>query len=827
MAWFRWFRRSRQPAHSFPSLPFVRPRVEQLESRIAPAVTAALGGGILTVLGTPANDNIQISLRNGGTQIAVLSGGAPVGTFANAAVNSIAINTAAGTDFVRIDANVLQPASITGTGSDFFYGGGGVTTLQGGSGPNRLVAGAGATTINGGTGTNQLIGGPGSDAFVGGAGTNVFYNVKTTDTTTGTAAKIVTNQPPPVVVENITTSEVSTLLERAAAATPSDDAIVAVVDRAGNILGVRVEGNVSPVLLANTTQLTFAIDGAVSLARTAAYFSNDQAPLTSRTVEFISQSTITQQEVQSNPDLDDPNNPLAGPGLVAPIGIGGHFPPDIPFTNQVDLYDIENTNRDSLIFDLNGNRDAADTITLPDRFNLDPAHFNATAADLPAPESYGYNAFTAADPAHFAQSRGIATLPGGIPLFKNGQLVGGIGVFFPGTTGYASEENSSLGATYNPNEPDRTLEAEFIAFAAAGGSSAAGASFGALGGAPALPGYDLPNGRIDLNGITLDIYGTGGTRGISNTVAVGQRLGIGKGNANSSAVNPGNPFDPNDPNQVINAGTGAREQAGVQPPSGMIESAFNGDPTPSGQFLTAGDVTKIINQGLAQAAVTRAAIRLPASSPAQFVFAISDLNGNIIGLYRSADATVFSLGVAVAKARNVAYYADPTQLQAIDEVPGVPDGAALTSRTFRYLAEPFFPEGIDGAPPGPFSIFQDKQNDPHTGLQAGPRKPPSSYQSVQGYNAFNPDTNFHQPITAANLGNQNGVVLFPGSVPLYKNGVLVGGLGVSGDGVDQDDVVTALAKMGYEAPVNLQADNYYYQGVRLPYQKFNRNPEGD
>ena len=52
--------------------------------------------------------------------------------------------------------------------------------------------------------------------------------------------------------------------------------------------------------------MVFAIDGAVSLARTGAYFANDQAPLTSRTIQEISQTTITQREVQSNPDVPDP-----------------------------------------------------------------------------------------------------------------------------------------------------------------------------------------------------------------------------------------------------------------------------------------------------------------------------------------------------------------------------------------------------------------------------------------------------------------------------------------------------------------------------------------
>jgi uncharacterized protein GlcG (DUF336 family) len=165
-------------------------------------------------------------------------------------------------------------------------------------------------------------------------------------------------------------------------------------------------------------------------------------------------------------------------------------------------------------------------------------------------------------------------------------------------------------------------------------------------------------------------------------------------------------------------------------------------------------------------------------------------------------------------------------LQAIDKLAGIPAGTAFTARTFRYLALPRFPEGIDGSPPGPFSILKDGGASPTTGLQTGPRKAPRQFTSAQGYNDFNPNTNFHQTGVPQALGNQNGIVFFPGSVPLYKNGVLVGGLGVSGDGVDQDDVTTALAKAGFEAPTALRVDNYTYQGIRLPYQKFNRNPEG-
>jgi hypothetical protein len=39
-----------------------------------------------------------------------------------------------------------------------------------------------------------------------------------------------------------------------------------------------------------------------------------------------------------------------------------------------------------------------------------------------------------------------------------------------------------------------------------------------------------------------------------------------------------------------------------------------------------------------------------------------------------------------------------------------------------------------------------------------------------------------------------------GSVPLYKNGVLVGAIGISGDGVDQDDLIGAAGANGFSPP---------------------------
>ncbi len=620
--------------------------------------------------------------------------------------------------------------------------------------------------------------------------------------------------PPAVDGTILPANEVNTLLARASAATPSNDGIIVIVDRGGNILGVSVENGVSSAITSDPAKLTFAIDGALSLARTGAFFANDQAPLTSRTVQFISQTTITQRMVQSSPDVTDLNSPFYGPGIVAPIGVGGHFPPNIPNTPQVDLLGIEFDNRDSSVTPgPDGILGTADDVTLSTRFNVNPAFIPAsipTAEQLHAPDSYGI--VSGIDPG--AQSRGEATLPGGLPIYRLGtdgqfHVVGGIGVFYPGTTGYASEENSSLSADFNPAKPDRSLEAEYAAFAAVGGAPLIGLPIGTLGGIPALPDIAFPltpdQQRIDLAGITLDIVGPGGIAGPGNLVAYGNALGHG--------VNTGTL-------QTLGPSVGATTISGVPVPDGWLVLPHDG------VGISAAQVTQMIDQGILQATQTRAAIRLPLGSATSMTFAVTDETGEVLGLYRMADSTVFSIGVAVAKARNVAYYNNASQLQPQDELPGVPAGFAFTARTFRYLAQPFFPEGV-GPNPGIWSALNDIAVNPNNGLNIGPPLPASAYTSIEDFIAFNPQANFHSPF---NPLNQNGTVLFPGSSGVYVtlNGLsyLVGGLGVSGDGVDQDDVVTATSITGYTPPASIEVDQIMFRGVRLPYQKFDRNPTG-
>jgi hypothetical protein len=72
----------------------------------------------------------------------------------------------------------------------------------------------------------------------------------------------------------------------------------------------------------------------------------------------------------------------------------------------------------------------------------------------------------------------------------------------------------------------------------------------------------------------------------------------------------------------------------------------------------------------------------------------------------------------------------------------------------------------------------------------------------------------------------NGITIFPGGFPIYRNGQLIGAVGISGDGVDQDDIVGASGSSVFPAPFEIRADQFHFDGTRLPYAKFPRDPEG-
>jgi hypothetical protein len=127
-----------------------------------------------------------------------------------------------------------------------------------------------------------------------------------------------------------------------------------------------------------------------------------------------------------------------------------------------------------------------------------------------------------------------------------------------------------------------------------------------------------------------------------------------------------------------------------------------------------------------------------------------------------------------------------------------------------FLAQSTFPPGIDGTPPGPFFGLQER----------------FSIITSVAITATNPVNGaVFTTMTTPDPNLPNGMTIFPGGFPLYRNGVLVGAIGVSGDGVDQDDLISASGGSLFPAPEAIRADRQQYRGARLPYAKFPRNPE--
>jgi uncharacterized protein GlcG (DUF336 family) len=161
---------------------------------------------------------------------------------------------------------------------------------------------------------------------------------------------------------------------------------------------------------------------------------------------------------------------------------------------------------------------------------------------------------------------------------------------------------------------------------------------------------------------------------------------------------------------------------------------------------------------------------------------VVDRAGRVLAIFRRPAASGAEVEKALSLARTGAFFSSI--------------GTPLSSRTVRAISRPNFPEGIPKTQPGPFA-------------------------DMYAADTASPCTQGHQPANQ----NQSGIVFFPGSAPLYRNGQLMGGLGVSGDGVEEDDYVTSGGAVSFLAPPASRADQVFIRGVRLPYWSFPRNPE--
>lgn len=250
-------------------------------------------------------------------------------------------------------------------------------------------------------------------------------------------------------------------------------------------------------------------------------------------------------------------------------------------------------------------------------------------------------------------------------------------------------------------------------------------------------------------------------------------------------------------------------------------------PIRGGSSLAADEVRQVLTQAVAQAARTRAAIRQPLGSDARVSYAVVDVDGAVLGFVQNQDAPNFGIDVAVQKARTAAFFSSPgaaADLRRAGLAVYLRDGLALdgsvafTSRAVGFLAQPFFPPGISGTDPGPFSLPLDRGEWSvfNTGLQLD-----LVQDALDAALAGAPPAR----CSAAIPSLPNGITIFPGGVPLYKGGRLVGAIGISGDGVDQDDLIASAGSAGFEAPPERRCDRVSVRGVRLPYVKFPRHPE--
>jgi uncharacterized protein GlcG (DUF336 family) len=301
--------------------------------------------------------------------------------------------------------------------------------------------------------------------------------------------------------------------------------------------------------------------------------------------------------------------------------------------------------------------------------------------------------------------------PGGIPIFRGGKVVGGVGV-----AGVA---------------PDF---AEYAATLAAAGAGR-GLDFSEPLGTP---------GAVFIDGLRLPFFGT-----CANITCIRKAL-----KTQPPGSSPGS----------LSSGTFLiQPRDGLQAPENYVLGP-RGSSVPGG--LTAEEVRRIIEESVAVASRTRAMIRLPINQPTRMTIGISDETGAILALYRMPDGAMFSSDVAMTKARNAYYFStregyevlrdtargarEPRDRYTWEPEPPPGRGWALTARTISFAGQPLFPPGID---------LEDQLERNGAERQRGPWFDLYVYDSK---NACTEGPAASAAATAAFL-NQSGIVWFPGS----------------------------------------------------------------
>ena len=392
---------------------------------------------------------------------------------------------------------------------------------------------------------------------------------------------------------------------------------------------------------------------------------------------------------------------------------------------------------------------------------------------------------------------GLAADPGGFPLYKNGMVVGGIGVVI--------RSNPTYTLDLNPTDIDNDLK-EIIAQSATSGFT---------------PQTCIRANQITANGVTLrysdsddNLKTPSLTTLVSATASYGSAFGALASVTNyyvaGTAPAAGTAYG--------NAASGfAADSTHFSGQSGYVmvtAASANRYPPTASSGLSAAEVTTLLQNGLTVANVTRAQIRKPLDSAAQVTISVVDQTGVILGIARTTDAPMFGTDVSLQKARTASFFShlstrtnnargNLSTLNLLgDYISSSTDSRhadvffpslgntsfnsniAFSARAIGNIHRPYFPDGIESKSRGPLSKSVSSWSPFNVGLQL---------DLVQSKIVAALSSSTLTSCTASSVGIDNGIQVFPGGVPIYKSGVLVGGIGVSGDGVDQDDMISFLA----------------------------------
>jgi uncharacterized protein GlcG (DUF336 family) len=463
-----------------------------------------------------------------------------------------------------------------------------------------------------------------------------------------------------------------------------------------------------------------------------------------------------------------------------------------------------------------------------------------------------YDGVTRPSPGPHRSPLGLAADAGGLPLYKSGTVVGGIGVIADGVYGIDrdirdrdadTDEIIALAGSFGFEAPadrraDRiTVDGKPLRFVDALASDLAADP-------TAAPAFAAIDGVL---GTRVAVAGYATTAIVAGTAFGQPQSGVRPATGALAAL---------DAFVVVDAADAPRFAAAPGTDAAAVGAAA----------LTAAEVGQLLASALAVANRARAQIRRPLNTPARVTVSVVDSFGAALGIARGRDAPVFGIDVSLQKARTAAFMSSSGAAADLSATPsttylgsgetasiaayvpalrdflGLPtalaDGAiAWSAKATANLARPYFPDGVPDTPPGPLSKPVAQWSPFSTGLQLDLVNSAliRHVTFVLGGGSDTPPGSCTELPATANGSNRlrNGVQIFSGGVPIYRGSTLVGAIGASGDGVDQDDMTAFLglhegaAALGTglgNAPPAMRADTLTPRGVRLRYAQCPQTP---